>query len=120
MDKAGQLMRPIDRSRLQPAHAQEAEKILAALEQERQVHLARLEAEKQQQETESKTKTTAKGKKPEPEEPEITLEDLRPLVKAYMVAEGGPALRKLLDSFGANKLTEVSEDDYPKMIAAMS
>jgi hypothetical protein len=56
---------------------------------------------------------------PEPEEATLTIEDVRIAVRAYIDTEGGPATRKLLKEFGADKLSDITEDRYEELLLAI-
>lgn len=67
------------------------------------------------EEEKPKPKKKAAAKKPEPKP--VSLSEVRLAARKYMNAAGGPALKALLDEFGAPKLSALTKDQYDDFIA---
>ena len=50
--------------------------------------------------------------------PSATMDDVKTALKAFMTAKGDKATIDLLGKFSANKISELKEEDYAKIIAA--
>ena len=50
--------------------------------------------------------------------PKATIEDVKTALKAYMDKNGEKKTIELLGKFNANKITELKEEDYAKLVSA--